>query len=80
MQKRDIIMNAVTREIERLGGVIEDIRRAKGSHRMVYWSLDGVKRTSLVPHYTGNWRSIHHARGNIRRLIREAKIDEPTSV
>jgi hypothetical protein len=72
MQKRDIILIEAMQEIERRGGVIEDIRQAKGSHRVLYWTIDGVKLVSTVPCYTGNWRSLRHARSNVRRLIREA--------
>jgi hypothetical protein len=79
MQKRDTILIATTQEIERLGGVIEEMRQAKGSHRVLYWTIDGVKRSLTIPCYSGNWRSLRHARSNVRRLIREVK-DEPTSV
>jgi hypothetical protein len=79
MQKRDTILIATTQEIERLGGVIEEVRQAKGSHRVLYWTIDGVKLSSTVPCYSGNWRSLRHARSNVRRLIREAA-HEPTSV
>jgi hypothetical protein len=73
MQKRDAIMIETTREIERLGGVIEEIRHAKGSHRVLYWVIDGTKIMLTIPAYSGNWRSVRHARSNVRRLIREAR-------
>jgi hypothetical protein len=79
MQKRDIILIEATREIEQRGGVIEEIRRAKGSHRVLYWTIDGTKRVSTIPSYSGNWRSLRHVRSNVRRQIREAT-DEPASV
>lgn len=68
-------MIAIQREIKRRGGVIEEIRQAKGSHRMLYWrTADGAKLVLTIPTYTGNWRSIANARGNVRRQIREAAI------
>lgn len=73
MQKRDIILIEATREIERRGGVIEAVRQAKGSHHMIYWTIDGTKLTSTVPGYSGDWRSLRQARTNVRRQIREAQ-------
>jgi hypothetical protein len=78
MQK-DIILIEATREIERQGGAIEDMRKGKGSHRVLYWSIDGTKLVSIIPCYSGNWRSLRHVRSNVRRMIREAT-HEPTSV
>jgi hypothetical protein len=80
MQKQDIILIEAMREIERRGGVIEDIRQAKGSHRVLYWTINGVKLVSTVACYTGDWRSLRQARTNVRRKIREANANETPSV
>jgi hypothetical protein len=80
MQKRDIILIEATREIERQGGAVEEMRKGKGSHRVLYWTIDGAKLVSTIPCYKGDWRSLRQARTNVRRQIREAKINEPTSV
>lgn len=74
MQK-DIILIEATREIERQGGTIEQMRRGKGSHRVLYWAIDRLKFVSVVPCYTGDWRSLRQMRANVRRQIREAKTD-----
>jgi hypothetical protein len=76
MQQRDIILIEATREIERQGGKIEQIRRGKGSHRVLYWAIDGLKMVSVVPCYNGDWRSLRQVRANVRRKIREAKTDD----
>jgi hypothetical protein len=69
------ILNAVVREIERRGGVVEAIRTAKGSHRMLYWrTLGGTKLVLTIPHYNGDWRSLNTARMNVRRQLREAQL------
>lgn len=73
MQK-DLILIEARREIEQRGGVIEAIRRAKGSHRLLYWTIDGAKMVSTIPIYAGNWRSLVTVRTNVRRQIREAQV------
>jgi hypothetical protein len=75
MQKRDTIMIAIKREIERRGGLIEEVRNSKGGHRLLYWrTAKGTKCVLTVAGYSGNWRSLANARTSVRRQIREATI------
>lgn len=73
MNKRDEIYYAVIQEIERLGGTVEDERPASGSHRMIYWSLDGKSYLNTVPAYSGNWRSRRTAVADVRAKLRGSK-------
>lgn len=70
MNKRDEIYHAVISEIERSGGTIEDERQGNGSHRLIYWSLDGQKFRNTVQSYTGNWRTRYNAIADVRAKIR----------
>lgn len=66
--ERDLIYDTVVAEIGRLGGEVDEVRRAKGGHRMLYWTTAaGAKIATTVQAYSGNWRTIRHARSNVRR-------------
>lgn len=71
--KRNEIYNAVVTEIERIGGRIDKRRFGNGSHRVVYWSLDGRRFHNTIQAYTGNWRSRHNAIADIRAKARGVK-------
>jgi hypothetical protein len=75
-QRRDDILAAVVGEIERRGGTVDAIRPAKGGHRLIYWrTKSGEKLATTVPGYSGDWRSLRHARTNVRHKIREARLE-----
>lgn len=66
--ERNMVYDAMLSEIDRLGGKVDGVRNGKGGHRVVYWTTAaGAKAVSTVQAYTGNWRSVRHARSNVRR-------------
>lgn len=66
--ERNVIFDTVVEEIAKVGGQIDDIRPAKGGHRLVYWTTGrGVKTVATVQGYNGNWRAVKAARSNVRR-------------
>lgn len=70
MNKRDEIYHAVISEIERVGGTIDEERMGNGSHRVIYWTLDGQKFRNTVQAYSGNWRTLRNAKADIRAKIK----------
>lgn len=69
-RKKDDVYRKVIAEIERLGGTVDRERQGNGSHRFVYWSIDGRQYQTTVPKDGGNWRLLRNAIGGIRTKAR----------